>query len=58
MTGLDPTSRLLTDRNEEAVARFIDTPFSAIETRLDDALNIVSNEWDIVEARLRARRIV
>ena len=35
VTGLDPTSRVLTDRYEEAVARFIDTSFSAVECILD-----------------------
>ena len=57
VTGLDPVSRVLADRYDEAVARFINLPFSEIEGRFDDALNLVPNEWDIVEARLRARQI-
>ncbi|HEX7516058.1 MAG TPA: class I SAM-dependent methyltransferase, partial [Chthoniobacterales bacterium] len=55
VTGLDPASRVLADRYDEAVARFIDMPFSDIEDRLDDALNIVPNDMEIVEARLKAQ---
>jgi tetratricopeptide (TPR) repeat protein len=58
VAGLDPTSRVLSENYEEAVARFIDTPFSAIELDLDVALNIVSNEWKPVESRLKARGIL
>ena len=58
VTGLDPTSHVLTDSYEEAIARFIDAPFSDIENRLDDALNIVPNDWRTVETRLKARRVL
>jgi Glycosyl transferase family 2 len=58
VTGLDPTSRVLTDRYEEAVARFIDTSFSAVENTLETMLNVVPNDWDMVEARLKERRII
>lgn len=58
VTGLDPTSCVLTDRYEEAVNRFLDRPFSTIEDRLDDALNIVPNDWSIVRRRLEARGIL
>jgi hypothetical protein len=43
VTGLDPASRVLSERYEQAVARFVVTPFSAIEGRLNDALNVVPN---------------
>jgi hypothetical protein len=58
VTGLDPTSRVLTDRYDEAVARFIDTSFTAVEHTLETMLNVVSNDWDIVESRLKERRII
>lgn len=56
--GLDPTSRVLADNYEEAVARFIDKPFTEIQSRLDSELNIVSNDWAVVEARLKRRGIL
>jgi hypothetical protein len=58
VTGLDPASRVLSERYEQAVARFVVTPFSAIEGRLNDALNIVPNDWSIVQSRLKERRIL
>ena len=58
VTGLDPASRVLTDRYEEAVAQFRDTPFSTIESILETALNIVPNDWSIVQSRLKDRRIL
>jgi hypothetical protein len=58
VTGLDPASRVLSERYEQAVARFVVTPFSAIEGRLNDALNVVPNDWSIVQSRLKERRIL
>jgi hypothetical protein len=58
VTGLDPGSRVLADRYDEAVNRFINMPFSDIEKRLDGALNIVSNKWGVVQARLKASQIL
>jgi hypothetical protein len=58
VTGLDPTSRVLADRYEEAVAQFIDTPFSAVESNRESALNIIPNNWIIVQTRLQKRRIL
>ncbi|MBV9407621.1 MAG: class I SAM-dependent methyltransferase [Candidatus Eremiobacteraeota bacterium] len=49
VTGLDPASRVLVDRYDEAVARFVDTPFSAVEADRTAALNIVANDWAVVE---------
>jgi hypothetical protein len=56
--GLDPTSRVLEENFDEAVARFIDVPFADIQDRLDSALNIVSNDWNGVATRLKARGIL
>jgi hypothetical protein len=58
VTGLDPGSGLLQERYEEAVARFIDTPYSEIESNWEIALNVVPNRWDNVEARLKTRGIL
>jgi hypothetical protein len=58
VTGLDPTSRTLLDSFEEAVARFADTSFSAIECSLETELNVVPNDWSVVQARLKARGIM
>jgi tetratricopeptide (TPR) repeat protein len=53
VTGLDPTSRVLADHSDEAVARFIDAPFPEIENNMEAALNLVPNEWTVVAARLK-----
>jgi glycosyltransferase involved in cell wall biosynthesis len=58
VAGLNPTSRILADRYDEAVNRFLDTPFSAIAGRLDNEMNIVPNDWNIVQSRLTERRII
>ncbi len=58
VTGLDRKSRVLADRYDDAVARFIDMPFSDIEGRHDEALNLVANDWSVVEARLKAARVL
>jgi len=55
VTGLDPTSRVLADRYDEAVSRFLDTPFSAIEYNLEASLNVVPNDWSLVQSRLKER---
>jgi len=58
VTGLDPSSRVLADAFDEAVRRFIDVPFTEVESRLDEAFIIVPNDWEIVVARLRARGVL
>lgn len=56
--GLNPRSRVLAERFEEVVTKFIDTPFSAIEGCLDGALNIVPNDWSAVAKRLQAHGVI
>ncbi len=58
ITGLDLTSRVLKERYEEAVARFIDTSFAAVESVLQAMLNVLPNDWSIVESRLKERGIL
>jgi hypothetical protein len=56
--GLDPETRVLSDSYQEAVARFVDVPFAAIESQMEASLNIVPNDWDVVRTRLQARGIL
>jgi glycosyltransferase involved in cell wall biosynthesis len=58
VTGLDPASRVLPERYEEAIARFMEMPFSAIASVVGTALNIVDNDWDFVQSRLKERGII
>jgi hypothetical protein len=58
VTGLDQASRVLKDRYEEAVAQFRDVPFSTIESIVETAINVIPNDWSIVESRLKDRRII
>jgi len=58
VTRLDSKSTILKDKYEEAVARFVNTPFSSIESNRKDALNIIPNDWNIVETRLRRLAIL
>jgi tetratricopeptide (TPR) repeat protein len=53
VTGLDPSSRVLAEVYDEAVATFIDTDFAAVEARLPDVLGVVPNDWPSVAERLR-----
>ena len=56
--GLDPASRVLSENYDDAVARFIDMPYSEIENHLDVMLNLVPNDWRGVAARLEARGLL
>jgi hypothetical protein len=47
---------VLAERYDEAVARFIDKPYADIEGGVEVALNVVANDWNMVYARLNARR--
>ena len=57
VAGLDPSSRVLRDVYREAVARFADVPFSEVESRLSEEVNLVPNDREAVSARLRAHGI-
>jgi hypothetical protein len=58
VTGLDPASSVLAEAYDEAVRRFIDVPFAEVENRLEEAFNIVPNDWETVTARLKARGVL
>ena len=49
VTGLDPSSRILVDRYDEALSRFAGTPFAAVDADRTSALNVVPNDWHAVE---------
>lgn len=54
--GLDPSSSVLASAYDEAVARFIEVPFSSIERDLAAHVNLVPNQWEQVRSRLRGAR--
>lgn len=58
ITGLDPASRLLDKTYDEAVAKFNATSFSAVESVLETMLNVVPNDWEVVESRLKNRGVI
>jgi glycosyltransferase involved in cell wall biosynthesis len=58
VTGLDPTSHILMDRFEEAVGRFKDAPFAALECSFETELNLVPNDWSLVTSRLTEQGII
>jgi cephalosporin hydroxylase len=57
VSGLDPSSRVLERAYDEAVARFIDVPFASIENDAARALNLVPNDWSMMERRLEEQRL-
>jgi hypothetical protein len=58
VTGLNPAVNILDEKYEEALARFIDTSFSAVEGTLETMLNVVPNDWNFVREHLRRRWII
>jgi hypothetical protein len=58
VTGFNVESRLFANSCEEVVSRFVNKPFSDIESNLESELNIVANDWAIVQARLKMRGIL
>lgn len=58
ITGLEPASRVLYDCYDDAVKKFTDLSFKDFEPRLNDALNLVPNDWEAVKKRLEAKGII
>jgi Glycosyl transferase family 2/Methyltransferase domain len=57
VTGLDPTSGVLANKYDEAVSQFSEMPFSAVEFTLETMLNVIPNDWSMVQSRLEERGI-
>jgi glycosyltransferase involved in cell wall biosynthesis len=57
VVGLDPSSRVLLDRYDEAVDRFGGAPYADMVTRQATELNVVTHDWEGVRSRLAARGI-
>lgn len=57
VTGLDPRSTILAEIYNEALARLLNLPYSTVEQSLQSELNLVPNDWNVVETRLKARGI-
>jgi hypothetical protein len=53
VTGLDPRSTILAEFYDRARADLINLPFSAVEHTLSSGLNLVPNDWKVVEPRLK-----
>jgi hypothetical protein len=58
ISGLDPSSSVLKENYDSAVAKFIELPFATIKDRMEGSLNMVPNDWNLVEARLKARGVL
>jgi hypothetical protein len=52
----NPSSRRLAQKYEECVASFIDLPYCEIGKNW--GLNLVQSDWQAVEARPKARRVL
>jgi tetratricopeptide (TPR) repeat protein len=53
VTRLDPRSTILAELYDRALADLINLPFSAVEHTLSSGLNLVPNDWNVVEPRLK-----
>ena len=58
VTGLDAASKVLAGSYEEAVERFAKVPFSSIAADVGTSLNVIMNDWNLVEAHLRERSVL
>jgi tetratricopeptide (TPR) repeat protein len=52
--NLDPASRVLADNLERICAEFLEVGYASIAERRREALNVVPNEWPVVQALLAA----
>ena len=57
VTGLNPASRILVDRYQEAIERFDAVRYADIENCIDESLNLVANSWDIAAAHFEKHGI-
>jgi hypothetical protein len=52
VSGLDPRSGFLQQRPEAIASKYVTRPFASIEASLDDALNMIPNDWEDIRQRL------
>ena len=53
VTGLNPRSTILAEIYDDALANLLNLPFAAVEHKLSSELNIIPNDWNVVETRLK-----
>ena len=53
VTGMDPRSSILAEIYDDALAKLLNLPFSTVQQNLQSELNIIPNDWAIVETRLK-----
>ena len=53
IAGLHPDSHIFSENDEAAVSRFIEGLYSTLENSMDSFLNLIPNDWDIMQERLR-----
>ncbi|HXQ73679.1 MAG TPA: class I SAM-dependent methyltransferase, partial [Pyrinomonadaceae bacterium] len=53
VTGLDPKSSVLAEIYDDALAKLLNLPFEAVQQNLQSELNVVPNDWNLVEMRLK-----
>lgn len=58
VTGLDNRSSTLADNYDEAVSRFIDLPFGEVASDLPRQVELVPNDWEVVQSRLARRGVL
>lgn len=53
VTGLNPRSSILAEIYDDALAKLLNLPFEAVQQNLQSELNVVPNNWNEVETRLK-----
>ena len=53
VTGLDPNSTVLTRDLSNAVSDFLDMPYTGYEEKIENGLDLIPNDWNVVQERLR-----
>ena len=57
VTGLDASSHILADCYDEAVKQFMEMPYTDVEARLGQELNLFPNDWTAFEEYLKVRKM-
>ena len=54
--NLDPQSRVLSDNLDAITAEFMTTEFSVLEDRKPEVLNLIANDWAVIQQLLDSRK--